>query len=90
MEKALKLLNRKLEIAIMHLYGSSGICFVKDIKELEEAIAELEEAMKPKTCEGCKHYEEKQCTNENSIAFGGINAVYKDDFCNDFEPKEQL
>lgn len=49
---------------------------------------ELEEAMKPKTCEWCKHYEEKQCTNENSIAFGGINAVYKDDFCNDFEPKD--
>ena len=24
----------------------------------------------------------------NSIAFGGINAVYKDDFCNDFEPKD--
>ena len=23
--------------------------------ELDEAIAELEEAMKPKTCEGCKH-----------------------------------
>lgn len=52
------------------------------------AIEELEEAMKPKTCEWCKHYDEKQCTNENSIAFGGINAVYKDDFCNDFEPKD--
>ena len=49
------------------------------VKVYEEAIAELEEAMKPKTCDWCKHYDEKQCTNENSIAFGGINAVYKDD-----------
>ena len=57
-------------------------------EELSGAIKELEEAMKPKTCYWCKHYEEKQCTNENSIAFGGINAVYEDDFCNDFEPKD--
>ena len=71
--------------------------------DLDEAIAELEEAqltrrewyqkgykeaMNHKKCGCCKHYEKKQCTNENSIAFGGINAVYKDDFCNDFEPKD--
>ena len=69
----------------------------KAIEELEEAqLTRREwyqkgyaEAMKPKTCERCKHYEEKQCTNENSIAFGGINAVYEDDFCNDFEPKDE-
>lgn len=69
-------------------------------EKLDEAIAELEEAqltrrewyqkgykeaMNHKKCGGCKHYEKKQCTNENSIAFGGINAVYTDDFCNDFE-----
>lgn len=81
---------------ILNALKESG-CFIGDIDEAiaelkakNERIKELEEAMKPKTCEGCKHYEEKQCTNENSIAFGGINAVYKDDFCNDFEPKEQL
>ena len=71
--------------------------------EINEAIEELEamkqtrrewyqkgynEAINHKKCGGCKHYEEKQCTNENSIAFGGINAVYKDDSCNDFEPKD--
>lgn len=66
------------------------------IRELEETQLNrrewyqkgYKEAMNHKKCGGCKHYEEKQCTNENSIAFGGINAVYKDDFCNDFEPKD--
>ena len=28
------------------------------LKELDEAIAELEELMKPKTCDGCKYYQE--------------------------------
>ena len=64
--------------------------FEAQIKAKDEHIKELEEAMSHKKCGGCKHYEEKQCTNENSIAFGGINAVYKDDFCNDFEPKDNV
>ena len=96
MEKALNVLYALREaVSLSKNYPSDEI--------LDEAIAELEEAqltrrewyqkgyneaMKPKTCYWCKHYEEKQCTNENSIAFGGINAVYKDDFCNDFEPKD--
>ena len=84
MEKALDILKDVL--INMDFLDDDGYHFGK--YATMEAIAELEEAMKPKTCYWCKHYEEKQCTNENSIAFGGINAVYEDDFCNDFEPKD--
>ena len=59
MEKALKILNR-LKEQIVDTYEepynveiSYTECFENDIRQ---AIAELEEAMKPKTCEDCKGF----------------------------------
>ena len=50
MEKALQLLKeQKNYIPYGHTYDA----------RLDEAIKELEEAMKPKTCEGCKHNDTK-------------------------------
>ena len=45
MEKALKLLKILRDD---YIHGELD-------KDINEAINELEEAMKPKTCEGCKH-----------------------------------
>ena len=39
-------------------------------------------------CNGCKWYEPKRCMNMNSIAYNGDNAVYENDFCRDYEPKD--
>ena len=52
---------------------------------LDKAIAELEEAMKPKTCEGCKH---SKVTISSVIC--GKNGTYKeaDDYCKYFMPKD--
>ena len=46
MEKALKFLKHMKQTDTPYNFREC---------ELDEAIAELEEAMKPKTCEGCKH-----------------------------------
>ena len=35
--------------------------------ELDEAIAEIEEAMKPKTCEGCKHLDGVICKHDRGL-----------------------
>ena len=48
-----------------------------------EAIAELEEAMKPKECSKCKHIHQGWWCNENGIR------VTLDFGCNRYEPKEQ-
>ena len=56
---------------------------------LNEAIAELEEAMKPKTCEGCK-----QSWEPNNQTFHKFYCeylripVHSDFYCNRYEPKE--
>ena len=52
---------------------------------VEEAIAELEEAMKPKTCDGCCWWNDfwAKCDNhDNSLA--GVNGYC----CNRYEAKE--
>ena len=46
MEKALKFLKRIKQTDTPYNFREC---------ELDEAIAELEEAMKPKTCEGCRY-----------------------------------
>ena len=54
-------------------------------KDINEAINELEEAMKPKTCELCKH---SKVTISSVIC--GKNGTYKeaDDYCKYFMPKD--
>ena len=57
MEKALEILkeikNQKPFIYILTSVWCRALV-VNEPSKLDEAIAELEEAMKPKTCEGCK------------------------------------
>ena len=59
MLKSLKLLKKYREIFLdvtieePEDFDEIGINFVN---QFDEAIAELEEAMKPKSCDGCKHH----------------------------------
>ena len=62
---------------------------------VDEAIAELEEAMKPKTCDGCKHWGDEFDVGEKTrMCHKGIQEAYTtaitdDDFyCNRYEPKD--
>jgi len=79
--------------ALEFLRSLDGINYGTDApkEKLEKAIAELEEAMKPKSCFTCKHFRnmDKACfeSSQNtylrpaSIDFSG---------CGKHEPKEQL
>ena len=40
---------------LKYIRNNNYIMDLLDKSDIDEAIAELEEAMKPKTCEGCKH-----------------------------------
>ena len=51
MEKALEILKQVKELSGWIKCGAELPCD----EELDEAIAELEEAMKHKTCDGCKY-----------------------------------
>ena len=62
MEKALEIIKEHIKdlermVDVFSFYGcfSSAAECKKANKELNEAIAELEEAMKQNTCEGCKY-----------------------------------
>lgn len=55
MEKALEILNQQLRDETLWLDSH------------EEAIAELEQAMKPKTCEGCKHLDGVICKHDRGL-----------------------
>ena len=64
--------------------------------ELDEAIEELEEAMKPKTCLGCLHcnkaYQLTSCPPQYELNCGVFKTVFVNDFkqyCSRYEPKEQ-
>ena len=52
--------------------------------EINEAISELEEAMKPKSCDSCRS---KLCSVKRILLERGeINSSYF--YCNDYEPKD--
>ena len=62
---------------------------------LEKAIKELEEAMKPKTCEGCKHYLSDSYYENTGWCSLGVGSGYcvhdtvDNTFCcNRYEPKD--
>jgi len=63
---------------------------VKDLVEINEAISELEEATKPKSCETCKHYDGSHaCLEWNSIAYKSELRIYPEDGClQEYSPKE--
>ena len=81
MEKALVILK--------HLMTFCGPTLYNDCKE---AIAELEEVIKPKTCDGCKHrsHLSENLTNQTTNGFCVENGFFtKHGFCcNKYEPKE--
>ena len=71
---------------ILNALKESG-CFVGDI---DEAIAELEEAMKPKTCEGCKQsWEPNNQTFHKYFCEYLKIPVHGGFYCNRYEPKER-
>lgn len=75
MKKALEILNRIKEGTFINGH-------ISELKSIDEAISELEEAMKPKTCDGCKHKpNEGECYYEPC----GTCARF---FYDHYEPKE--
>ena len=60
MEKALGILKQVKELSGCIKYGAE----LPLDEDLDEAIEELEEAMKPKSCDGCKHDEEMYCLTD--------------------------
>lgn len=107
MEKALKFLKEQekacndylrafTEQDLIDYEGDDELEAVKKcLIEAKEAIAELEKAMKPKTCLYCKHYSQskfygdlkvvKYC-HENRLGIDDIN--FQIFYCNKFEPKD--
>ena len=81
MKKALEILKQVKDLSGWIKCGAE----LPSDEELDEAIAEIEEAMKPKTCEGCKH---SKVTISSVIC--GKNGTYKeaDDYCKYFMPKD--
>ena len=82
MEKALKILKACRERGQKRAGGL----------DLDEAISELEEAMKPKSCEGCKYgyIGRRRCTHTDMFFFDEYSICMDIDFCcNRYEPKEQ-
>jgi len=80
---------KALELLLQYQYADEiGGGMMKD--ELDEAIAELEEFMKPKSCETCKHYDGSHaCLKWNSIAYKSELRVYPEDGClQEYSPKE--
>jgi hypothetical protein len=59
------------------------------MENVDEAIAELETLLKPKTCDGCKYYG-MNCNNEyDHIYCTKLNMFTKDKFgCISYESKE--
>lgn len=105
MEKALKFLKEQEKVCIDYLKGFTeqelldykGDDKVEDIKQIiteaQEAIEELEEAMKPKTCEGCVHFNKyyKFVTFMKYTNRCEKHSLYvENDFCcNRYDPKDE-
>ena len=85
--KALELLQRNLiNMAIANPMESLEISGY----EVNEAIAELEESMKPKTCYGCKQsWEPNNQTFHKYFCEYLKIPVHGGFYCNRYEPKEQ-
>ena len=87
MSKALKLLKEQLRLRSKY----KGVSSMKQlIKETEEAISELEEAMKPKTCYVCKQsWEPNNQTFHKYFCEYLKIPVHGGFYCNRYEAKEQ-
>ena len=78
MKKALEILNRY----------HHGIIECNE-KELDEAIEELEKAMKPKTCEGCSNLEDigKSYKHCKELCINISHSTESTFYCNRYEAK---
>lgn len=84
--KALKLLlSLSYEEVYTNRFMLPNEMFSKTNKDITEAIQELLESMKPKSCFLCKSL--KSC-GVVIVARDAMNITYF--YCNDYEPKEQL
>lgn len=87
MEKALQILKEELAVIEFDKMMQSRA------KRLREAIAELEEAMKPKSCSTCMHRSilDEALTNSVTNGFCVENGFFtrRGFCCNRFESKEQ-
>ena len=72
-------------LEILKAFREVGCC----VGDVDEAIAELEEALKPKSCSTCRYYDGSQaCLKWNSIAYKSELRVYPNDGClQEYEPK---
>ena len=94
MEKALEILEEIDEVVINKYHKTKDITFHEnDILFIKEAIAELKEAMKPKTCADCKHRSNlaEYLTNTINNGFCVENGFFtKHGFCcNRYETKDK-
>jgi hypothetical protein len=83
--KALKILNSLLRMDIW----DKQRCNINNNTYIKEAIAELEELMKPKTCETCKHrwFEYNEELIKDDYCHMNEQPVCDDFYCNRYEPK---
>ena len=95
MEKALYILKEykdKLLDVTIEQNGKIAETGIQWLKDFDEAIVELEEAMKPKTCEGCKgnvpvgDVGNFHCWKSRELHYCQANGFI--DYCNEFEPKD--
>ena len=67
--KALELLKECKELLLdvtIEKNGETAKAGILWLEKFDEAIAEIEEAMKPKTCEGCVYFrDDRRCWIEN-------------------------
>ena len=84
--KALEILKR---LQNSDYYDRSKLKLPKEYT-LENAIAEIEEAMKPKTCDGCKKsWEPNNQTFHRYFCEYLQRPIHGNFYCNRYEPKEQ-
>ena len=81
MKKAIRLLSYLIDY--FALTDQSKVMYIQEVK------AELEEAMKPKTCEGCKQsWEPNNQTFHNFFCEYLKIPVHGGFYCNRYEPKD--
>lgn len=96
--KALEILKKE-RLLVTNIDGISIDEAIAELEALQEELSTANEAysvllkqyhaLSDRTCDTCKHYDgSHKCNNENSIAYETSNRVYGDDFCKDYEPKD--
>ncbi|MFW9601807.1 MAG: hypothetical protein ACMV1B_05760 [Prevotella sp.] len=81
MEKALDILG--------YIRNNDYIMDLLDKTDIDEAISELEEAMKPKTCEGCSNLEDigKSYKHCKELCINISHSTESTFYCNRYEAK---